>query len=79
MNIPGVNSSTAKLTNVEAQRIMAVLDDAVAKLAMNCVITDTFLDKYGSVPDPELADRMMVTRECRQKIAIGEVDISRYH
>ena len=42
MNIPGVNTSSAKLTNVDAQRIMAVLDDAVAKFATNATITERF-------------------------------------
>jgi len=75
MNIPGVNKTT-RLTNVEAQRMMAVLDEAVSKLGLNNHLSDYVLeslDKYQDSLSTEFATSLRALRECKHRLALDMV------
>jgi hypothetical protein len=66
----------ARLTNVEAQRMMAVMDEAVAKFATNTLISDYLLDTF-EVQDiaSELATHLKCLREARGILRINAVRV----
>jgi len=61
-------AAQARLTNVEAQRIIAVLDDAREKLKINANLTDELLDSFEQleeVLDSDVIDALHLFRAAR--------------